>query len=132
MRHIVAWPIANSYNINDKEHLESNTYKMAGVVNAWKLYKVKVKNIRIQNRFIGFKLEVVQSLLNADCGYTSSHHCHSMRHESEEIPGGLKGINSMRSVECNAAMSKEQGFARASKKRVNTRCSRSRELFRID
>ena len=108
MRHVVAWPISNSYNVNDKEHLKSNI-KMAGVVNAWELYKDVVKNIRLND----FKLEVVESLLHFDHSYTSSHHCHSMRHVLEEVSKGLKGINRRRCIECYAAMSKEQVSARA-------------------
>ncbi|XGW33830.1 hypothetical protein V3C99_017916 [Haemonchus contortus] len=100
------------------------------VVNAWKLYKDVVKNIRLND----FKVEAVESLLNVDQSYTSSHHSHFMRHVLKEVSKGPKGINRRRCAEFYAAMSKEQGAAMASKKtkRVSTRCSKCRKFFCID
>ncbi|VDO25445.1 unnamed protein product [Haemonchus placei] len=94
------------------------------VVNAWKLYRDVIKNVRLND----FKMDVIDSLLCQEREYPPARQFQPARHVLEEVPFP-KALSRRRCSGCYAIMSKEQGRSAATNRarRVNTRCSKCKK-----
>ncbi|KAK6054377.1 hypothetical protein COOONC_08119, partial [Cooperia oncophora] len=91
-------------------HKTSKWYKkiffhstQTAVVNAWKLYKDAIGKVRLND----FRMDVVESLLNAKCDCARDH-SDAARPELEEV-SGPKNNTRRRCTGCYSTTSKEQG-----------------------